>query len=108
MNKQIWKYPIKVEDSQVIEIPNDFEILDIQLQNGYLSLWALVDVESTKEKVTIDIFGTGHTIDTKISRQYIKTIILNPTMVIHIFVRNLSKIRDNKINAIVNENISDN
>jgi hypothetical protein len=62
MVKQIWKY--KVEN--VIEMPLDAEILDVQLQNGQMfnaCIWAKVNPENELEKRKFVVIGTGHSFD---------------------------------------------
>ena len=75
MKKQIWKYELKIKDTQSIEMPKGSEILTVQTQQGIPCLWALVDPESESEIRTIELFGTGHPIyyDMGISRNYIGT-----------------------------------
>lgn len=41
--KTIYKYPLDVTDRQVIAMPEDAEILTVQVQNGKPMLWAVVD-----------------------------------------------------------------
>ena len=73
--KTIWKYPLKVTDGQNISFPKGAEFLDIQVQNGEVYLWALVDPEADTETRFIEIFGTGHPVvyDMGVSREYIST-----------------------------------
>jgi hypothetical protein len=62
--KTIWKYPLHLIDKQTVNMPKGAEILTVQIQNGTITMWALVDPESVKIKRTIEIFGTGHPINT--------------------------------------------
>jgi hypothetical protein len=43
MSKTIWKYPLKIVDTQIVELPSGSTILSIQRQGGDTYLWALVD-----------------------------------------------------------------
>jgi len=61
--KTIWKFPLRVTDSQRIEMPRGAEILTAQTQNGQGYLWALVDPEAVDTEMrTIEIHGTGNPI----------------------------------------------
>ena len=57
--KTIYKYPLKLVEKQVIELPWGSNILDVQEQDG-LCLWATVDPnEERKVRRQIHIIGTG-------------------------------------------------
>lgn len=58
--KTVWKYPLEVNDSQIVAMPANAHILTIQLQMGVPCLWALVNPEMPLEQRTILIAGTGH------------------------------------------------
>lgn len=57
--KAIWKYPIKVEAQQSIEMPIGAEILCVQMQGEQPCLWAKVSPEGWPTKRTIVILPTG-------------------------------------------------
>jgi hypothetical protein len=65
--KTIWKFELKVDDVQILEMPLGAEILTVQAQK-YLNiikpcLWALVDpTEQKTKKRHIETFGTGNPI----------------------------------------------
>jgi len=56
----IWKYPLKVEDYQQLNIPDGGQILTVQVQNGIPCVWAKVNPASRLLKRGIFIVGTGH------------------------------------------------
>jgi len=56
---RIWKFPLRLEDVQELEIPRHNEILTCQVQNGGICLWAIVDPKQRTEKRTVRIVGTG-------------------------------------------------
>lgn len=58
----IWKFQLEVTDEQLIEMPVDAEILDVQTQNGIPCLWARVDPTAEKIKRSIITHGTGHVV----------------------------------------------
>jgi len=49
MNKTIWKFTLDLVDEQQVSLPKDAEILSVQVQNGNICLWALVNPEAEKE-----------------------------------------------------------
>ena len=51
----------------------DAKILCIQTQNETPCIWALVEPNSTVEKRTFEIFGTGHNIPENSNRKYVGT-----------------------------------
>lgn len=57
--KKIYKYPLQLADTQMIEIPKYAKILDAQLQGDDLFIWALVNLDYPAESKKIFIFGTG-------------------------------------------------
>lgn len=69
---------------QIIKLPIDSQILKIDIQNGNLVLWALVDVD-TIGTVDIELFiaGTGHDIEEKFNK-YINTF-YDGSLVMHVF-----------------------
>lgn len=59
--KTIWKFPLNVADEQVVSMPRDAIVLDVQVQYGIPCIWALVELnepffEETRKFRTI---GTG-------------------------------------------------
>lgn len=91
MNKTIWKFTLDLVDEQQVSLPKDAEILSVQVQNGNICLWALVDPEAEKETRYFEIFRTGHLIycDMRIERKFIGTVQISyeSKLVFHVFVR---------------------
>jgi hypothetical protein len=89
MKKVIYKYSLKVLESQNILLPIGSEILTIQNQREIPCLWVLVDPnENEMEKISIEMFGTGNPIhyDMGVSRSYISTFQLHGgALVFHAF-----------------------
>ncbi len=56
----IWKYELGEVDNQVISIPEGYELLSVQVQNGVPCLWAKVEPKNNREELEIIIHGTGH------------------------------------------------
>ena len=63
MSNSILKYEIKMDDSQIVMMPKNADILCTDVQYGKMCLWALVDQKAEKESRRIIIKGTGHPID---------------------------------------------
>jgi len=59
----IWKYNLGIQDYLEIDMPIGADILDMQMQHGIPTLWALVDPEAKEIKRKFIIRGTGHDID---------------------------------------------
>ena len=88
MSKSIWKFELKVQDFEEIEMPATAEILSLQVQNGKPCIWALVDPTARKETRTFATYGTGHPIVTNegISHTFIGTYQLPSNgLVFHVF-----------------------
>ena len=62
--RTIWKTPIHITDSQVIELPKDSHALNVAFQGSVANVWWLIE-DSEEEKVneTLHIYGTGNPID---------------------------------------------
>ena len=87
MKKVIWKFPLVIEDVQIIELPRNYEILTIQVQNGIACLWAMVSPEVPKEKIIIEIICTWEPFSIA-ERQYIGTFqVFEEQLVFHVFKR---------------------
>jgi len=73
MEKRIFKYHLAVTDFQQIEMPEDAEILSLQIQKGKLCLWALIDIDKVLKYREFRMFGTGHLIPNDENLKYIGT-----------------------------------
>lgn len=80
--KTIYKYPLQVADEQQIEMPMDAQLLDIQVQNSKIVLWALVNTDNSMCKRTLIMRGTGHKVG--YPGPYIATIQYG-ALVLHVF-----------------------
>lgn len=79
--KTIYKYKIDNE----VEIDEPIEkVLDIQIQNGFIVLWAIVSDRQPKSKILFKIFGTGWEVD-DFPGIYLKTVQDYEGYVWHIF-----------------------
>ena len=87
MIKTIWKFALESASYNDVTMPTDSEILCLQLQNNTPCLWALVDPDLERPRITrrFVITGTGHDLAIKLSkRDYIGTFQI-PGLVFHVF-----------------------
>lgn len=88
MAQSVWKYPLKMADEQIIEVPFGAAPLKVTMQGDEPCLWMLENpvVEKTTKKVHIR--GTGYAVDDFISRSdYVDSFMLDDgALVFHVFV----------------------
>lgn len=61
MAQRIYKYPLRIDDDQTIELPMMARVLSVGLDPaGSLCVWAMVDTLGDKEDVSFRIIGTGN------------------------------------------------
>ena len=80
---KIWKFPLRVTETQRVAMPAGAEILSVKMQKGQLCLWALVSPERDKEMCTIEVHGTGNPIGPG-NREYLGTV-QDHALVWHVF-----------------------
>ena len=63
--KAIYKYELSVQEKQVIELPQNAEIIRVQDVDGKFYLWAIVntDLEHPIEKRALEFYKTGQPIE---------------------------------------------
>lgn len=85
--KRIFKYDLKIADYQEIKMPIGAEVLSVQLQDGDLKIWAIVDPEKEVEVRHFEIYGTGHELSNNGPRKFLGTVQQNTymCMVWHVF-----------------------
>lgn len=59
---KVWKYLLKVEDVQSVDIPIGGQILDLQLQENNPCLWVLVVEDNPLESRIFRTYNTGQSI----------------------------------------------
>lgn len=80
----IWKFPLKLTDSQFVEMPDDAHILCVKMKNGVLTMWAQVNPTFTKRYYQVLIVGTGNPAPEPERGQYIDSVFDGP-FVWHVF-----------------------
>lgn len=85
--KKIYKYPLKMQGLQNLQLPEGAEILTVQPQHDQVCLWALVAPENEPASRTVWIIGTGHPIEaTDHLGRYVATFQLHGgELVFHVF-----------------------
>lgn len=75
MNTQetIWKFPLKMQGVQTLDIPEGAVILHIELQYGQVCVWALVNPKAKKTHRTFAMYGTGQLLDVSAEEEHIFT-----------------------------------
>lgn len=90
MTETIWKFPLKLQHEQEIEMPAGAKILTVALQKDIICLWALCNPDVPKQKKEIVIFGTGQPIHENLTLKYIGSVqVCNGDFAWHVFHRNV-------------------
>lgn len=83
--KTIWKFPLRVDDTQFVPAPAGAEVLSVQVQGGAPCVWAIVDPDAPRSGFTIQMRGTGHPLGSV--GTYVSTFqIYDGALVFHAFV----------------------
>jgi len=87
--KTIYKYELKIQDKQFIEVTGFNGILKVAEQNGVLCIWCLINKkdESVCQR-EINIVGTGNPIHDEImihQGSYFDSVLMSNGLVWHIF-----------------------
>jgi len=88
IQNRIFKYELKITDSQKIDMPIGARLLSAKEQDGKLMVWALVDLRCANKPKEIMIVGTGHPIEFAVgeySLNFVDTVVMSNGFVWHIF-----------------------
>jgi len=90
--KRIFKYPLEVEDHQILEIPSN-RLLSVQEQNGEVVVYAMVDTVKPPIKYEFAINGTGNPVNFDADNfNFLGTVKLyNGSIMFHVFYRELKE-----------------
>lgn len=74
MKKVVYKYEIKIASKFYVELPGEYEIIHIGMQDGKAFMWVVVDKDET-DYATCEffIYGTGHVIDQDYALMHVGT-----------------------------------
>lgn len=89
MSNAIWKYTLTPDCT--LKMPVGAEVLTVQVQDGELRLWALVNPNVVRVDRRFVVYGTGHDIKTsEFDQRYIGTVQMNNGyLVLHVFEEDL-------------------
>ena len=83
---KIWKWTVDIGTNNIM-LPDGAQILDVQMQKGQLSLWALCDETASLKPRSFEIYGTGHNVP-KDHGRYVATFQMSGgDLVFHFFER---------------------
>lgn len=84
--KKIFKYSLKVDEVQMVEMPKGAAVLCVQEQSGIPCLWAEVDPDAERVCRSFVTYGTGHSMDDGPSKHYVGTYQLRGgSLVFHVY-----------------------
>ena len=89
---KIFKYPLRITDTQRVKLHREAQILSVQFQNGELCAWVRVNPSAPAMEVDFDIFGTGHPIPASYPGTFVGTVQHGGALVWHVFFRNLDTV----------------
>lgn len=82
---KIWKWSIEITDRQTLMMPAGAKILDVQVQDTDVALWALCNPDMPNVPRDIAIYGTGNHVPDS-PGQYLATVQThNNKLVWHVF-----------------------
>ncbi len=82
---RVFKYPLAAMSRQIVQMPKDAAILDLQVQGSVPTIWALVNPMSSFESRIFTIYGTGRDMPVNPGK-YIGTFQLDDgVLVFHLF-----------------------
>lgn len=73
--KTIYKYPINLTtEKQCLCLPENSQLLSVQMQNEKLCVWALIDESQPLSMVRFHIFGTGENLPDDLNTVFLGTV----------------------------------
>ena len=84
--KRIYKYPVRIDDVQTIDLPQGAEVLSVQVQEGSPYIWACVNPSAKSEPRQFRLYGTGHPIEGDYLLKFVGTFqLFGGRLVYHLF-----------------------
>lgn len=80
----VWKFRLKGEVKQTIEMPEGASILHISEHDGSVCIWAQVDPEAQKRKRTFLIFETGESLPDNLGK-HVGTFLMYGAVIHHAY-----------------------
>lgn len=85
----VYKYPLVIDDYQVLKLPMDAKILSAANIKGSIFLWAMIDTDQPDVQARVlRLAGTGHPLNSAYQYEFISTILFplsDSTLVFHLF-----------------------
>lgn len=81
--KRIHEYPLRIEAEHVLDLSPGAVLLDAQLRDGQLVLWAEVDPDGPVERRKVMVFGTGFELP-DVPRRHVATV-QRGALVLHVY-----------------------
>lgn len=91
MSHTIWKFPLRLTNTQTLFLPVGAKCLSVALQGSVPSLWVLVNPQNPPALRTINIFGTGDTIEDPTILRFLGTVLMLDGPVFHFFEERISQ-----------------
>ncbi|MFA6031153.1 MAG: hypothetical protein WC969_14955 [Elusimicrobiota bacterium] len=86
----IWKFPVKIEDRFVVEMPRGAKVLSVAAQRGEPFMWAFVDPALPRARRVFRCAGTGHPVGGIAGSVFVGTFQLESLgLVFHLFDLNI-------------------
>jgi len=90
--RTICKYELVVADRQILKVPEYFKPVSVQMQNGYLCIFAIVNTKCDIKTIRVHVAGTGQDIGMTPESAYIGTVQVASIpcpLVVHVFAEDL-------------------
>lgn len=71
---RVWKYPIVIDDTALVEMPQGGKILSLQMQGGTPTVWVLVDEKQPTVLRRFAVVDTGHPADHVVGSPFVGTV----------------------------------
>ena len=85
--RTIWKFELRVDDLQTVNMPPDSKVLTAQVQREKVCIWALVDPNDAQRiDYPVWVCGTGHPVTDAAQGRYVASVQLAGGLVFHVFV----------------------
>jgi hypothetical protein len=79
----VWKFDLAVTDGQIVEMPEDAELLHVAEQTfNRIALWARVNPDASRGRRLILVRGTGHQLS---AEPHVGTVLSTSGLVWHVF-----------------------
>lgn len=90
---QIFKYPIKITDTQSIRVDGFVSILKIAEQDHQLYMWCVTRIGTFRShELKVHIVGTGNPMPDIQSKDHFESIVMKSGFVWHIFIPGLKQL----------------